>query len=172
MILEETAEICMMLAAAFPAWRPTEQTFRTYGAVLEPLPVQAVRGATLQLLREDREFAPSAGTIYALAVKLILKAEGRGEIDAETAWGEVQGAIDHVGGYGRPTFSHPAIQKAVDAMNWQRICRDENLAATRAHFFRLLESGQRRELEDASLRLGNSGQQALSELTKRIGKAI
>ena len=172
MNLEECVQVIMMYAAAFPSWHPTEPTYRTWGAVLAPLPVAAVREATLRILREDREFAPSAGTMYARSVKLIQEAEGRPEIDLESAWSEVQLAIDSIGGYRRPQWSHPSIAAAVDAIGWEHICRDENLVATRAHFFRLLESNQRRAFEDASLRLAGPTNSLLADLTRSIGKPM
>ena len=67
----ESAEINMMIVAAYPSWRPTIATLRLYAVMLEPLPVEVAREAVMRLIRSDREFPPPVGVIWSEAVRLI-----------------------------------------------------------------------------------------------------
>src|SRR5579872_209816 len=73
----ESAEITMMLAAAYSSWRPPVETLRLYAAVLEPLPAEVAREATMRIIRSDREFAPPCGAIWSEAVKFVQETAGR-----------------------------------------------------------------------------------------------
>jgi hypothetical protein len=165
---QESAELCMMLAAAYPSWRPTVPTLRLYSSALAPLPVEVAREATIRIIRSDREFPPPVGVIWTEAVKLIQAAEGRPHIAAEDAWSEVRDKMRQLGIYKYPTWSHPTIEEAVEAIGWRDLCLTENIVATRAHFFRIFEAKQRRAFEDFSFKLVAERNPELANLTRNL----
>lgn len=59
-------------------------------------------------------------------------------LDVGEAWGEVNRALQRVGFYGSPTWSHPAIASAVEALGWKTICHTDNddVPTLRAQFER------------------------------------
>lgn len=70
--------------------------------------------------------------------------------EAAEAWREVLQAVYDVGIYkGPPTFSRPAIEKAVDTIGWREICMSEvGDPAIRAHFMQVYESYRQRQLDE------------------------
>lgn len=58
------------------------------------------------------------------------------------AWEEVRKQIAKVGSYGVPVFSHPAVERAVEALGWREICMtlEEDAPTLRAQFERYLKS--------------------------------
>lgn len=71
--------------------------------------------------------------------------------EAGEAWGEVSAAIRKFG-YLREKEALESMseetRKAVEFMNWQVICRSENLIADRAHFFKVYEAIRKRSVEE------------------------
>lgn len=61
-----------------------------------------------------------------------------GTVDPGAAWEEVRRAIGAQGRYRNPTWSHPAITAAVNALGWVEICNtmDDDLSTLRAQFER------------------------------------
>jgi|SRR5579885_45373 hypothetical protein len=132
----ESKRITTLLAAAYPAWKPTEATMELYERLLRPLEAGLAEEAVLRIIRTPREFAPPVGSICHLAARLTLKG-GEGEMSPEEGWAEVAGAIRRHGCYRVPRFSSPILNRVVAAMDWRELCTNPNLEATRAHFFRL-----------------------------------
>src|SRR5579872_1206830 len=118
----ESAEITMMLAAAYSSWRPPVETLRLYAAVLEPLPAEVAREATMRIIRSDREFAPPCGAIWSEAVKFIQETGGRPALRQKmpgpryTTASNTSEAIEV-----RPGLIR-AIEAAVKALGWSEIC--------------------------------------------------
>lgn len=75
------------------------------------------------------------------------------QIDAGSAWGEVQRSISSQGRYRNPQWSHPAIAHAVNAIGWIAICdSDTDDAGTlRAQFERYLKSAVDNQQEAANV---------------------
>jgi len=178
MTIPQALDLIAMIAAAYPTWRPSEPTQRLYAKLLEPLPVELVERAVMEIIDSPGAFAPSIGDIRDRARKLALAASGAPERSAEDAWAEVQSAIRHVGFYGNPTFSNPAIKRAVEALDWKEVCMNENIEATRAHFLRLFASFERRRVEAESTKLLGSAtdlrllEQEDSDSTDRAGSRL
>ena len=62
---------------------------------------------------------------------------------------EVAEAIRHIGYYRQPTFENEALTRAVAAIDWKEICTNPNVEATRAHFMRIFDMMQRRQMQDS-----------------------
>jgi hypothetical protein len=161
----QAGEIVAMLAAGYPIWKPTQQTVDLYIKLLEPLPAAATEEAVMQILRSDREFAPPVGVVIQTATRIALAQSGAAVTTAEEAWGQVESAIRKLGHYQGPGefAGNKAIQRAVAAIGWSNLCFDENVVANRAHFMRIFESYQARELENAVDLLGHG--KTLPEVT-------
>lgn len=137
---EETLKIMALLTAAYPQANIEEETIQIYIKFLLDLPCEAGQAAALELIASSRWF-PAVAELRQAAVEAMPENQipGPGE-----AWGEVVGQLRAVGWYGRPSFSHPAITKAVKAMGWRELCMSENVVADRAHFLRIYENYQER----------------------------
>jgi len=133
----ETKRITTLLVAAYPGWKPSEATLQLYERMLLPLDAGVAQAAVLRIIRSPREFAPPVGSICHEAVRLTL---GQGDSGAEAAWAEVAAAIRSHGSYRIPRFANQELAQVVAAMDWKELCRNPNVEATRAHFFRLYEA--------------------------------
>jgi hypothetical protein len=143
----EAMEIVAMLTAAYPSWKPTEASLRLYAKLLEPLDADFSKPAVMELLYSPREFAPPIGVLAdAIAVRN-LKQAGQ-YLSPEEAWAEVMDRIRDVGVYLTPTFSSPALTRAVQALGWRGICTNENVEANRAHFMRIFDALQRSHVRE------------------------
>jgi hypothetical protein len=147
----EAVRIVTMLAASYPNWKPPKETLELYVSLLQPLPAEPTEEAVMQILRSDREFAPPVGVVIQNASRIALAQSGAAVTTAEEAWGQVVAAIRNLGHYRGPGEfgGNKAIQRAVAAIGWSNLCFDENVVANRAHFMRIFESYQTRELEGA-----------------------
>jgi hypothetical protein len=153
----ESKRISTLLVAAYPAWKPSEATMQLYERLLQPLEAALAEQAVLQIIRTPREFAPSVGSICHQAARLALQ-RGEGELSVEEAWAEVAAAIRSHGSYREPSFTNPALARAVAAMDWGELCTNSNLEATRAHFFRLFGAFQEGRIARRVEELGGGAQ--------------
>jgi hypothetical protein len=97
-----------------------------------------------------RAFAPSAGEIRGMAVKLHVRAAG--VPTAGEAWEEVLRYIaDHGSHNGTPEFSNPIITKAVRAIGLVNIGMSEDVMVERAHFLKIYDQLSSRAVEDAAM---------------------
>jgi hypothetical protein len=121
---------------------------RLYAKLLEPFDAEQAQRAVMTLLYSPREFAPPVGVIVeAINVE---KQRATGQfMSAEEAWAEVTEAIRHLGYYRQPTFENEALTRAVAAMDWKEICTNPNVEATRAHFMRIFDMMQQRQMQDS-----------------------
>ena len=149
----DALKIVAMLTAAYPAWRPTRETVELYAEMIQSLPKEAVQQAVMGIIRNDqREFAPPVSLIIRGATNCALERVDRPALSVEDAWLLVERAIRDRGYYqgAGGLGGNAAVRRAVEAIGWQNICVDENIAATRAHFFRLFERFQENEVRTAA----------------------
>jgi hypothetical protein len=139
----EGKRILAILAAAYPNWRPSEITLQLYERILRPLPAVLAERALLETIHSGREFAPPVG---ALCERVAQMACAEGELDAAQAWGEVQAAIRATGWYKAPRFKSLALAQTVAALGWRELCANTNPETMRAHFLRLFEQFQQRQI--------------------------
>jgi hypothetical protein len=138
----EATEIVGMLAAAYPAWRPTEETLRLYARLLEPFEAELARTTAMELIYSGREFAPPIGAL-AEAITINHHRRAGQYLSPEEAWAEVAEQIRSVGFYRQPKFDNRTLERAVAALDWGEICANENIEATRAHLMRVFDRLQR-----------------------------
>lgn len=149
MTREQILELLAKAKAAYPRQVLQPDTISVYAEHLLDLPYEAAaRGLQSHVVQSA--FFPSVAEWRRLATC------GEGEAalpDAGKAWGEVQEAIRWVGMHRQPTWSTPVLEHAVARIGWANICTDENVSATRAHFFRVYEEA-RQEVADGRLMHG------------------
>jgi len=170
MTKEQAWKLVTMIAAAWTRPPMAEETFAIYVEHLSRLDyevgVQAVNRAIA-----TRTFLPSIAEINELAGIVAL---GDGTLSAEEAWGVVLLCFDQVGSYRefpRNTAGGEVLKKTVDLIGWMNLCRSENQAADRAHFFRIYEAVLGRErharvlgITPPDLRLGLRAERALPQV--------
>ena len=161
MTRREVLEAMGLVASTWTNWRLPDQrdevevVVKAWMRVVGHLDVQIVTAAIDSFVVEAIPFAPHQGMILRRAVDLQARAQGAEVPGVDQAWTEVQDEIRRVGWTGmldssrRPSFSHPSIQAAVDAMGWATLCESENAMADRAHFLKLYGVATERVTRDA-----------------------
>ena len=123
----ETAKVCALLAAAFPAWTVKEDTISVWHMSLKDLSGEIVlRAAELWVLTEEK--FPTIAGIRRLSAEVagVLAPSGT------DAWAEVMACISEMGR--RP--EHPAVAKAAQLIGWWELRHSENITATRSQFLK------------------------------------
>ena len=138
---EKAAKMVGLLLMYYPGVEISEETIKAYALALSGLDEERALEALPRVLAECK-FFPSVNEI------LRITAEVDGPPTPEEAWGEVIRKVNNVGSYGRPTFSHELIDKAVRTVGWLNICLSETPGVERAHFFRVYETFRERTLKD------------------------
>lgn len=169
-------KLVMVLLAAFPAFRANtgatvEQMVRAYHRVLSDLDADLLNSVADHIMGTST-FFPSAGEIRRAAFHL---AEiGLGIPSAQDAWAEVSAMIrkgfwetDKGWWEARPPnaedWSHPLVQKAVDAVGgWVALRTSENTVADRARFLQAYDAYVTRHREQE--RMLPSVRQAVEQL--------
>lgn len=162
----EAAKLATMIAAAYPSWKPTDSTMRLYAKMLEPFEAGLAERAVTELLYTPREFAPAIGTLAAAITILGLKDAGQ-YLSPEDAWLEATLQVRSVGYYRQPSFSTPALERAIEAIGWRTFCESENIEATRAHFFRIFDSMQSGQVRHAVAQITGTDVAALPSPEKK-----
>lgn len=140
MTKQEALMIISMLKAAFPHQEFPKESVRLYITCLLDLPFGPAKAGALNLITQpNRRFMPAIGEIRAAILNTMHPIPS-----AEEAWAEVIQQIHEVGSYGRPSFSHPLIEKAVRAADWATLCQSDQPAIERAHFLRIYKAFQER----------------------------
>jgi hypothetical protein len=63
----EIRQVTSTLAAAYPSWQASEETFALFESILRPCSFEAIQQAVMEILCSPREFAPPVGLIYSRA---------------------------------------------------------------------------------------------------------
>lgn len=130
----EAAQIVGVLAAGYPQWQVTKETVAIWADLMDDLDYMETRIAARNwLLTEDRPPSPAA-IRRALATSAGLTAPSRA-----TAWAEVRKGITTTESNGRPSFSHPAVSRAVETIGWWEIRTSNNLDTLRSQFWKVYE---------------------------------
>lgn len=132
---KDIAKVIAIMSAAYPAWQVNEYTIEVYYQDLRDLPSDLLFAAAAKARTNSNRnmaFAPSTGEIRQAAAEILRSV--RGVPSSYQAWQEVVHAMVDVGSYGVPTWSHPLIKQAVDALGWRNLCMSENAIADRARF--------------------------------------
>lgn len=122
---------------------------RLYVEMLSDIPPQILEAAVKKLIMTNK-FLPSIAEIRETAYGIKGIISGTATPDESEAWGEVAKAIQSVGYYGKPKFSHEAITAAVNNIGWQDICMttNEGMNTLRAQFRRAYQLAAQRQKDN------------------------
>ena len=98
-----------------------DNRLRLYVEMLSDIPPSILEASVKKLIMTNK-FLPSIAEIREVAYGIKGIISGTAAPDESEAWGEVIKAIQSVGYYGKPKFSHEAITTAVNNIGWQDIC--------------------------------------------------
>jgi hypothetical protein len=154
---EAASKMVLMLLANWPNTRAGAETLRLYEQTIRPLDATDAEAVVMEIIAtSEAEFLPKPATICRMVAERRLAVEGRVMLTGEEAWTQVQDAIRRCGYYSYPGSLHPRILRAIDAIGWRELCTSENIEANRAHFFRIFNAVQQREVSDQVGRLVGS----------------
>ena len=146
-----------------------------YVMMLSDIPPQILEVAVKKLIMTNK-FLPSIAEIRETAYGIKGTVSGTAAPDESEAWGEVIKAIQSVGYYGKPTFSHEAITAAVNNIGWQDICMTtyDGMNTLRAQFRRAYQLAAQRQKDNRdNAVLGISpGNKKLKQLTGKLVKRL
>jgi hypothetical protein len=140
----EAAKVIATLTAAYPRHEIPEETTKLYAKFLQDLEYQKAQSAVIRIITNSR-FFPTVAEIR----EAVLKVEQPNLPLPAEAWEEVIRQMRDIGYVGTPKFSHPLIEKAVQAMGgWISLCQSEDGMVDRAHFLKIFESYKNRHVEE------------------------
>jgi hypothetical protein len=145
--MNSIAAILRQLFEAYPNNRATEGTVAMYVKLLRDIPVEELQVVTDQAISECT-FLP---TVAELRQRWYRLTQPQHQLTADAAWGMVTAEIRRVGAWGSPTFDSPIVARIVANMGWRDLCASENGMADRAHFMRMFEQAQERDLANRRL---------------------
>ncbi len=137
--LLDIAQILSVISAAYPNFTVTEKTTEVYHQILSDIPTDELKAATLHCISESgRKFAPSVGELRGAVAEL--RGFSNNIPSSFEAWQEVGRQISINGGdFGKPVWSHPLVEKTVNAIGWRNLRMSENEVADRARFIQCYE---------------------------------
>lgn len=152
-----------------------EARMKLYVMMLSDIPPQILEAAVKKLIM-TKKFLPSIAEIRETAYGIKGTISGTAAPDESEAWGEVVKAIQSVGYYGKPTFTHEAIAAAVDNIGWQDICMtpSDGTSTLRAQFRRAyqLAAERRKENRDNAVLGISPNNERLKALTGEVVKRL
>jgi len=126
-----------------------DNRLRLYVEMLSDIPPSILEASVKKLIMTNK-FLPSIAEIREVAYGIKEIISGTAAPDESEAWGEVIKAIQSVGYYGKPTFTHEAIAAAVDNIGWQDICMtpSDGTSTLRAQFRRAYQLAAERRKDN------------------------
>lgn len=148
---------------------------KLYVEMLSDIPPSILETAVKKLIMTNK-FLPSIAEIREVAYGIKGIISGTAAPDESEAWGEVIKAIQSVGYYGKPKFSHEAITTAVNNIGWQDICMTTNdgMNTLRAQFrraYQLAAQRQKDNRDNAVLGISTNNEK-LKQLTGNLVKRL
>ncbi len=145
-------------------------TWMTY---LNPYPFEAVQAAIYKYFNERKD-QPGPQDILN-QIKKFMPADPDAPPSVEEAWHEVNDFI-HSHGYMNPPkleeYSNPAVYDAVSSIGWLSICTDENVAATRAYFYKNYNGYSKRKTEENAVKRITGGNSATFKLIEKVSNSM
>jgi hypothetical protein len=146
---EQASRLVLMLCANWPNTRPEAESLRLFERIIRPLNAEDAEAVVMELIATSEDaFLPKPATILRMAAMRRMALDGRAPLSGEEAWAKVQQCIEQRGFYRGPGNLDTQIQRAVAAVGWDKLCHDENVAASRAHFIKIYNAIQEREEKD------------------------
>lgn len=172
--MTEIAQIVGVIGAAYPNFAPSPQTVEVYFQALNDLDYDELKTATMQSITEaGRKFAPSVGEIRGAVLdirKRVIKMPS-----SYQAWQEVCKQINDNGGdFGKPVWSNPIVEAAVNALGWRNLRMSEDQTADRARFImaydQLCARNEKEEIALPQVRgyIENKAQKLIGNVTKLL----
>lgn len=148
---------------------------RLYVEMLSDIPPSILEAAVKKLIMTNK-FLPSIAEIRETAYGIKGTISGTAAPDESEAWGEVVKAIQSVGYYRKPTFSHEAITAAVNNIGWQDICMTtyDGMNTLRSQFrraYQLAAQRQKDNRDNAVLGISPNNEK-LKQLTGNVVKRL
>lgn len=138
---KDIAELTAKLSAAYPNWNLSEYTNEIYYEDLKDIPREELMLAAQHCrasVTRDTRFAPSTGEIRSAVMEL--RRMSLNIPTAYAAWEEVCKQISVNGGdHGKPVWSNPIVQKAVEQLGWRNLRMSEDPISDRARFVQSYE---------------------------------
>ena len=146
-----------------------------YVMMLSDIPPQILEVAVKKLIMTNK-FLPSIAEIRETAYGIKDTVSGTAAPDESEAWGEVIKAIQSVGYYGKPKFSHEAITAAVNNIGWQDICTtpSDGTNTLRSQFrraYQLAAERQKNTRDNAVLGISPNNEK-LKQLTGKLVRRL
>lgn len=146
-----------IISANYPNYKLTEQAVMLYVKVLADVPDDALEASALDICSRPGAFFPTAGDWRAKAMDLLLAISGV-PLPIE-AWEEAVKVIYRCGDYWRypignrrePEYSHPLIERTVEAIGYRNILESTNTEVLRAQFLKAYEA--LRDRQESELRM-------------------
>lgn len=143
MTKQECAVLVGIIASAYPAWKPTEETVTVYVELLSDLNHNEAHNAVRSLLMAS-EYPPSVAAIR----KKVLEGQNGLPLSKNDAWQAVMSEVNTKSVYHPYSFTDPVVAEVVKAIGYRNICTSTNLDTIRAQFFRLYEEQAEKYLEE------------------------
>ncbi len=152
-----------------------DNRLRLYVEMLSDIPPSILEASVKKLIMTNK-FLPSIAEIREVAYGIKGIISGTAAPDESEAWGEVIKAIQSVGYYGKPKFSHEAITTAVNNIGWQDICTtpSDGTNTLRSQFrraYQLAAQRQKDNRDNAVLGISPNNEK-LKQLTGNIVKRL
>lgn len=152
-----------------------DNRLRLYVEMLSDIPPSILEVSVKKLIMTNK-FLPSIAEIRETAYGIKDTISGTAAPDESEAWGEVVKAIQSVGYYRKPKFSHEAITAAVNNIGWQDICMTtyDGMNTLRSQFrraYQLAAQRQKDNRDNAVLGISTNNEK-LKQLTANIVKRL
>lgn len=146
---ETVVQVLNFLLDAYPDKEVSAETMRVYLACLQDVDPTLLKTAVIRHVASSKWF-PTVSELRESATAIVMDATG--DLDPNTAWGEVTKWFSKCGRWGVPQFTSPVITQAVAAIGgWMYLCNSENLAADRARFIQAYTTYQTRRANDVQM---------------------
>ena len=150
----ETVKLLAVISAAFPNIQVAEATVALWHELLGDLDLNLVLAATKKLILES-PYPPTIADIRKQVVEITTPHDEK--IDAATAWGEVEKAIQLYGYYREAeamASMSPRTAKVVKYIGWQEISLSEEPGVVRGQFLKMYQQIAEREQKEKLLLQG------------------
>ncbi len=166
----QTSRLLAIIAAAYPRFEVDDTTLNVWSTMLSDIGYSVCEKAAAKYIM-TQTWPPSIAEIRKECVKLLYPAlQTTGE-----AWASIEAAIREHGLYGEKEAKKnmaPEVQRAVEAIGWDTICRSENISVVRGQYIKIYET-YIAQIEEARLLPVNMRKQIESKETKLLeGKGV
>lgn len=117
---EQRAKCIAMLFTSFGQGSDAER-MATYVEILKDVPAEVLSKACKKAMMKCK-YLPSIAELVESAQDIVAEANGTHELPFAEAWKEIERELHNTFVYGKPKFSRPEIEQAVNCFGWQELC--------------------------------------------------